>query len=76
MSAVQNDTVKVTVAMIAPKGDHSALTMTTTDGMTVEFFLDDMAISLLGLTYQSALMGAKARKDAGKNPTIFERTSE
>lgn len=75
MSALQNDTVKVIVATIAPKDDHTVLTMSTVDKVVIEFALDDMAMSILGLTLNSAIHSAKERS-RNNTLTIFKRTDE
>jgi hypothetical protein len=74
MSALQNDTVKVVAATLTPVGDHTKLTMSTTDKVTIEFALDDLALGLLGLTASTALMSAKNSRS--ETPTIFKRSDE
>lgn len=72
----KTDMVKVSAATMSPTGDHTVLAMTTAEGVMVQFALDDMAFCLLGLTFAGALAAVKARKDAGADPTFWERTAE
>lgn len=68
-----SDVVKVAVASLAVGNEGANLKLTTTDRVEINFLLDDLAVSLLGLTLGSVVAEAVARKDRGEKPRIFQR---
>ena len=61
-------TVKVSFAHIRKTEEGFALlTMKTTDGPEVEFLLDDLALSILGITYGAVIDTVKERLETDEN---------
>lgn len=69
------DTVKVIAATVTPTETSTKLMMTTSDKVTVEFDLDDLAIALLALTAQLCLTPVQSRRAAGTT-TIHKAVGE
>lgn len=71
------DVVKVSFASMRNTDEGLALlTMKTVDGPEVEFLLDDLALSILGITYGPVIEATKKRLDADNNDVRMHHNCE
>jgi hypothetical protein len=74
---MMSDTVRVSAATADSTPDGTLLLLKTVDGPDVKFLLDDLAMSLLGLTLHGVMQVRRAQIDNDKNRVnIFKEDNE